>query len=255
MIRQAVILAAGMGSRIRTNTGDLPKPLVKVDGVPMITRTALTLRAAGVKRIIVVVGFMGDVLSAAIRSDPAYKRAGIQVDIVHNNEYYLANGVSVIAAAQLTDEPFLLSMADHIYDVDLAEKVARADMSEADLYLCVDRRIDDVYDIDDATKVRTVNGRIVDIGKAINRYDCIDCGVFAVSAPLVRELALVREQTGDCSLSDGVRRLAERGRARVVDVGNAFWQDVDTVEARHRAERELRRIGAREVPLPLVASL
>lgn len=220
----------------------------------MIKRTALTLRAAGVKRIVVVVGFMGDMITAAIRGDSAYKRAGLTIDIVDNPEYSLANGVSVLAGARYVDAPFLLSMADHIYDSSLAAKVARADMRKADLYLCVDRRVSEVYDIDDATKVRTVNGRIVDIGKTIPQYDCIDCGVFAVSKGLVRELERARADKGDCSLSDGVQRLAERGRARVVDVGSAFWQDVDTAEARLRAERELHLINER-ASRPLVASL
>lgn len=222
--------------------------------MPLLKRTALTLRAAGVRRIVVVVGFMGDVLTQALRSDPAYRRAGLTIDIVDNPEYSLANGVSVLAGARWVDGPFLLSMADHIYDASLAAKVARADMSKADLYLCVDRRVDEVYDIDDATKVRTDAGRIVDIGKTLDEYDCIDCGVFAVSTGLVRELERVRAEKGDCSLSDGVQRLAERRRARVVDVGEAFWQDVDTRAARLRAERELRRMQAQPAQ-PLVANL
>lgn len=222
--------------------------------MPLLKRTALTLRAAGVRRIVVVVGFMGDVLAEALRGDPAYRRAGLTIDIVDNPEYSLANGVSVLAGARWVDEPFILSMADHIYDASLAAKVAQADMSKADLYLCVDRRVDEVYDIDDATKVRTHSGRIVDIGKTLDEYDCIDCGVFAVSAGLVRELERARAETGDCSLSDGVQRLARRRRARVVDVGTAFWQDVDTREARLRAERELRRMQAQPAQ-PLVANL
>jgi 1L-myo-inositol 1-phosphate cytidylyltransferase/CDP-L-myo-inositol myo-inositolphosphotransferase len=116
-------------------------------------------------------------------------------------------------------------------------------MSAADLYLCVDRRLDAIYDMDDATKVRTENGRILDIGKTIPTYDCVDCGVFAVGPALFTALAEVYAGRGDCSLSEGVKQLAARGRARVLDIGEAFWQDMDTPGALARAEQELARLG------------
>jgi choline kinase len=110
-------------------------------------------------------------------------------------------------------------------------------MQMADLWLCVDRRIDEVYDIDDATKVRTDGqGRIVAIGKQLHGYDAIDCGVFAVGSALLDQLAALREERGNCSLSEGVQVLAATGRARVADIGDAFWQDVDTAGALARAE-------------------
>jgi choline kinase len=127
-------------------------------------------------------------------------------------------------------------MSDHVYDAGLARLAASADLLAADLVLCVDRRLDEIYDMDDATKVRTEDGRIVDIGKTIAGYDCVDCGVFAVGPALYDALAAERQRRGDCSLSDGVLVLAGRGRARVVDIGNAFWQDVDTAGAAQRAE-------------------
>ena len=241
MVDQAVILAAGMGSRIRANASDSPKPLVRVAGLSMIARTVLTMRAAGIRRVVVVVGFMGDQVAAAIRQDPALAHAEIEIEIVNNAEYALANGVSVLAAAPHVDGPFVLSMADHIYDVSLVAQIAQSDMTTAGLHLCVDRRISEVYDIDDATKVQTDREQIVDIGKTIRSYDCIDCGVFCVSHELINELTVARASAGDCSLSDGVKRLAAQGRARVHDIGNAFWQDVDTAEARVRAEQELSR--------------
>jgi choline kinase len=130
-------------------------------------------------------------------------------------------------------------MADHIYAPAVARLVGGQDLAAADLYLATDPRVTEVLDIDDATKVRTDGGRIVDIGKQLAVYDRIDCGVFAVTGALLGALAEVRAERGDCSLSDGVRRLAERGRARVADIGGGFWQDVDTAADREHAERAL----------------
>ncbi|RMH37695.1 MAG: nucleotidyltransferase [Deltaproteobacteria bacterium] len=244
MIRQAVVLAAGFGSRIRGDDADaLPKPLHEVAGQPLLVRTIGTLAAAGIDRVYVVRGFMGDALVAAVAASPVVAGLDVTVRWIDNPDYQLANGVSVLCAGGAVDGPFVLSMADHVYDASVARLAAAADMARADLWLCVDRRVDDVYDIDDATKVRTDGDAIVDIGKQLADYDAIDCGVFAVGDALLACLREELDARGDCSLSDGVRRLAARGRARVVDVGDAFWQDVDTPDALARAERILRARG------------
>lgn len=241
MIRQAVVLAAGKGTRIRASQEDLPKPLHEVGGVPLIKRTILTLAKAGVTRVVVVTGFMADAIRSVIEGDPSYAAAGVSVELVHNPSFELANGVSVLVGGKQLEGPFLLSMADHIYTPAIAELVGTQDMTVADLYLATDRRLTDILDLDDATKVRSEDGRIVEIGKTIATYDRIDCGVFCVSGKLLDALEEVRAERGDCALSDGVRRLAERGRARVADIGDGFWQDVDTPADRDHAERALRQ--------------
>lgn len=250
MIKHALILAAGLGSRLREGGIDRPKPLQEVGGETLLVRTVTTLAAAGVEDVAVVVGFRAEELEAAIAADAARWRAmGVRVRAIRNPDYEKANGVSVLCAQGVFTGAFVLSMSDHVYDVDVARAAVTADMDAGDLWLCVDRRVAEVYDPDDATKVRTEDGRIVDIGKQIPTYDCIDCGVFAVNQALLASLASERDRRGDCSLSDGVRHLSQAGRARVVDIGDAFWQDVDTPEARVRAEQELGKLGRLTLPV------
>ncbi len=239
MIRQAVILAAGKGTRIRVSTDDLPKPLQVVAGMPLIKRTLLALGEAGITRVVVVTGFMADQVGATITGDPAYAAAGIAIELVHNPDFDKANGLSVLVGGAAAGGPFVLSMADHIYDPAVPRLVGTCDLAVADLYLATDPRVDTILDLDDATKVRTEDGRIVDIGKTLAVYDRIDCGVFCVTPRLLEVLAEVRAERGDCSLTDGVRRLAAAGRARVADIGDRFWQDVDTPDDRAHAERLL----------------
>jgi choline kinase len=244
MIKRALVLAAGFGSRLREGGIDVPKPLQVVAGVTLLARTVTTLAAAGIEDVWVVVGFRAEELEATIAADaPRWKDLGVRVHAIRNPEFDKSNGVSVLCARGVVPGPFLLSRSDHVHDVAVASAAATADMSAGDLFLCVDRRVDEVYDIDDATKVRTEDGRIVDIGKIIPTYDCIDCGVFAVGDALLDSLEAEKARRGDCSLSDGVKHLAASGRARVVDIGDAFWQDVDTPEAKVRAESELARLA------------
>ncbi len=239
MIHDAVILAAGKGSRLRGSDDDLPKPLYTVGGIPMIQRTILTLARAGVKRVVVVTGFMADRITATLESEPAYAAAGVTVEPVYNPEFEKSNGISVLVGGRAAGGPFVLSMADHIYTVGIAKTVAGCDLSAADLYLATDPRVDTILDIDDATKVRTEGGAIVEIGKTLTTYDRIDCGVFAVTPALLDALTEARAASpnDDCSLSNGVQRLAARRRARVVDIGAEVWQDVDTPADREHAQQ------------------
>jgi len=237
MIRQALILAAGMGTRIRNGANDVPKPLHTVLGQSLLRRTILSLADAGITRIGVVIGFRGELIAAAIASEAEFQSRGLDIFVIDNQDYEKANGVSVLAGKPHFDEPFLLTMADHIFDSALAQRAAEADMSKADLYLCVDYRLPEVYDMEDCTKVSTVDGDCIgSISKELTDYNCVDCGVFAVAPALFDELSLVFETHGDCSLSNGVGALASKRRARVLDIGDCFWQDVDTQPARERAE-------------------
>lgn len=240
MIRQAVILAAGKGTRLRATDDDLPKPLHVVGGLPLIKRTIQSLAGAGITKVVVVTGFRAELVRAALEGDPDYQAAGVELVFAHNAEFDKSNGISVLVGGAALTGPFVLSMADHMYTPAIARVVAGADMTAADLYLATDVRTGDILDIDDATKVASQDGYIVEIGKQLTTFDRIDCGVFSVSPKLLEALSAVRAEKGDCSLTEGVRKLAEARRARVADIGDELWQDVDTPADRAHAEAALR---------------
>jgi choline kinase len=238
-ISTAVILAAGRGVRLRAGGEELPKPLREVAGKTLLERAITTLARAGMRRVIVVVGYMGQKIRDSISSNARLSALGIDIELAQSLGEDKAHGASVLAVEGLVDGPFLLAMCDHVYDVELAAAAAAADMSQASLWLCVDRRLDEIYDMDDATKVKTDGEHIVEINKQLPVFDAVDCGVFAVGLPLLTELRGLWDSTGDASLSDGVLLLAARREARTIDIGTAFWQDVDTPGALERAERIL----------------
>ncbi len=51
-----------------------------------------------------------------------------------------------------------------------------------------------------------------------------------------------RKKDGDCSLADGVRLMASDGKVRAIDIGEAWWQDVDTPEMHAHAEAHFREV-------------
>jgi len=228
---KAVILAAGRGSRLPGH--GVVKPLVPVKGVPLIDRVLGALKDVGVRSVVVVVGFEADSIRAHLRDRP---HDDLTIMVVDNPDWELANGVSVLAAAEHVRGPTLLSMADHLYDATLPKALLMAGSPRGGALLAVDRAIGDVFDINDATKVRLEGQRIVDIGKELPSYDAVDTGVFLITEGLVEALHEARQRQGDCSLSDGVRRLAGAGKMHALDVTGAFWLDVDTPEAWRFAE-------------------
>ncbi len=238
-VTRAIILAAGTGSRLVASE-DFPKPLKPVAGVALLVRVLRTLQDEGIREAVVVVGFRGDQIERALTAEPSL---ALELTFVQNDRYDRKNGVSLLAAKAFVDQECILSMADHLYSPDLVRRLRQFDLPRGACALGVDHDIDRCFDLDDATKVRLRGNRIADIGKDISGYDAIDTGVFRIGPALIAELERLEAGAGDCSLSDGVRALAERGQFLACDVGDARWIDVDTPAAFTRAEAMIRVFG------------
>lgn len=85
----AIILAAGLGSRLKENTSDKPKCLVEVAGVPMLSRMLVGLSEIGVARIVIVVGYMKQNIIDHVRQE----FPELSVDFVVNENYATTGSV------------------------------------------------------------------------------------------------------------------------------------------------------------------
>lgn len=81
----AIILAAGMGTRLRPLTNEIPKCLVKVKGIPMVERQIQYLHEVGIKDVTLVSGYKAEKLD--------YLREQYGVDIVYNEKYNICNNI------------------------------------------------------------------------------------------------------------------------------------------------------------------
>ena len=237
MVTTALIIAAGAGSRLQEVTGSVPKPLLPLAGVPLIKRIILTSHKVGITRFVIVTGHAADQFHEVLDGDPQLD--GL-IDWVHNDVWQQPNGVSVLAARKRIDGPFALLMADHLFEEQTLGRLLQEPMQSDECLLAVDSKIDLVYDIDDATKVYTEDGRILEINKQLDRYNAIDTGMFVCTPALFEALESARRDDG-CSLSDGIQTLARNGKMRVHDIGDGFWQDIDTPDMLNHAEDMLLR--------------
>lgn len=216
---QAIVLAAGQGTRLRAVSPS--KPLTPVAGRPLIHRVLDNLAAAGVTHSLVVTGYHSDAVAAAVAAWP-----GAGATTLFNPRWAGPNGISVLAAAAALEARALLVMADHLAGPGLYAAVASS--AHPGLTLGVDRRLGHAWvDEADVTRVATRQGRITAIGKQLLTYDAYDSGVFLITPELTAALALLPSP----ALSDGVRILAASGRAHVVDVSAHHWIDIDDPRA------------------------
>ncbi len=235
--RTGIVLAAGFGSRLAGSAAATAlKPLTPVAGTPLILRTLGSLARAGCERAVIVLGYAPEAVRSAVE---AHYHGPPEVQYVRNERFELQNGLSVLAAAPFAGDPFLLMMADHVVDEDMMEHARRHTPPPGGATLLVDYKLEAVFDMDDATKVRERGGRVQAIGKDLTTYNCVDTGVFVCTAGLIEALEEEVTRRGDAALSDGVRRLAAQGRMRTLDIGDSFWQDVDTPAMLAHAEARL----------------
>jgi 1L-myo-inositol 1-phosphate cytidylyltransferase len=239
-VKQCLILAAGNGSRIASVAGGVPKPLVPLCGVPLLEHVMTSCREAGIERFVIVAGYRADLIRSWLRDQTRHwlrtqSMDGISITLIENVEYHKANGISALAAKTELNEPFLLLMSDHIFEPGTARALLRQPLADDEVILAVDSKIDRVFDLDDATKVRCEGKQIVEIGKDLSCYNALDTGMFLCSPVLFSRLESAMKN-GDCSLSDGMRTLAQDGKLRAFDIGDGNWQDVDSPPALEHAE-------------------
>jgi 1L-myo-inositol 1-phosphate cytidylyltransferase len=232
---QALIVAAGRGSRLRSLAES--KPLAPVAGRPLIEHVVRSAAEGGATGFLVVTGYRPEPLESCLAELAG--AIGLPIRTVRNEEWQRPNGLSVAAAAEYLAEDYLLMMSDHLFDPDIVRALIAA--PPAPLRLAIDRVSDSpLIDLDDATKVKLgEGGRIAAIGKTVDPYDAIDTGLFRTGPELI---AAIRESVAagaEGSLSEGVQRLADRGRAETIDVTGRWWLDVDDPRAFALAEAHL----------------
>ena len=224
-ISAGVILAAGSGLRLEGG----PKPLAQVGGITLLERAVLTLRQAGVKRIIVVIGHAKDAVKQFVA-----ERA-LDVELVENDDFSLGNGSSVLVGGRAVGGRFILTMVDHIVD---PEAITRLLSSEATLTAAVDTKPSSCR-LAEATKVRLSGERVVAVGRELEDYHAVDAGLFLCAAEVVA-IAERAVAAGEGSWNAVKRRCLAEGRPIVaVDLKGLFWVDVDTRDDARRAERLL----------------
>lgn len=119
---KAVIMAGGKGTRISSVASDIPKPMIKIDGMPILEHEIYSLRDQGYKDIILTVSHLGQIIMdyfgdgsniSPVTNDPF----GVNIEYYFEKEPLGNAGALFKIKDQLTDD-FLLLNADSLFDID-----------------------------------------------------------------------------------------------------------------------------------------
>ena len=206
--------------------------------MPLIEIGVRQLAAAGVTRVVVATGHEAVRLEAFLAE--LSRRLKIAIEPARVDDWSRPNGFSVLAGAERIVGDYLLVMADHMFEASILARLSSQGATDRGVTLAIDRRVTSpLVDPEDATWVRMAHtGRIAAIGKTIAPYDAVDCGAFLATPELAAALRAAIADGAAGSLSDGMQRLADAGRAATFDVGRAWWLDVDDPRAHAIAEAE-----------------
>lgn len=237
---QAVLLAAGLGSRLGALTERLPKALITVGGEPLLAYAVRFAQAAGAREILVVGGFGYELVAAEVA------RLGLPVELLQNTAFRDGNLVSLMAARpkigkDSSAEDFLVMNVDHIYKRPIAA-LAGAEVGEITAFIDTDRTLGD----DDMKVERDEQGRVRRISKTLTTFDAGYVGMTKVPAASAgrywaeADAALAAEGRA-IHVERVLARLADGGLPPACrDISGHGWLEVDLPEERDRAEAALR---------------
>jgi len=155
---RAIILAAGKGSRLSGVAGDIPKCLMKIGGSTLIERQVQALRSAGIKDIIIVVGYGADLVRAA---------CGIKARYINNARYHQTNSLfSLWMAKPFLTDGFVVMNGDVLFHPQLLNNLLSLRAEDALLISYCDKASTPLGD--EEMKVEVSNGNVIDITKRMN---------------------------------------------------------------------------------------
>jgi choline kinase len=232
---QAVLLAAGLGSRLGQLTEHIPKALIAVGGQPLLAYAVRFAQASGAHDIIVVGGYGYDLVAAEVA------RRALPVKLVRNEAFCDGNLVSLMTARpHLNNDELLLMNIDHIYRPAVAAIVAPP-ADDVTAFIDTDRTLG----ADDMKVERDGAGRVRRIAKTLETWDAGYVGMTKVPVAAAARYwatvdAALAEEGRAIHVERVLARLAAAGQAPACrDVSGHGWLEVDLPEERDRAEEAL----------------
>ncbi len=137
---QAVLLAGGLGTRLRSVVSDRPKPMALIEDKPFMEYVVLELKKHGVTDIIFAVGYKGSMVEEYFQDG---SRWGIHVSYAYEEELLGTAGAIKNAGRQVTEDHFLALNADTFYQIDYSRLTALSRERALDMALVL-RMVPDV---------------------------------------------------------------------------------------------------------------
>ncbi|MCU4800327.1 sugar nucleotidyltransferase [Halobacteria archaeon HArc-gm2] len=233
---QAVVLAAGEGTRLRPLTEDKPKGMVEVDGKPILTHCFEQLVDLGAEELLVVVGYKKEVIIS--HYDDEFQ--GVPITYAHQREQKgLAH--ALLTVEEHIDGDFMLMLGDNIFEANLQDVLNRQREDRADAAFLVEEvpwEEASRYGVCDTNKY----GEIVDVVEKPEDppSNLVMTGFYTFTPAILHACHLVQPSNrGEYEISDAVDLLIKSGRTIDAIRMDGWRMDVGYPEDRDRAEELL----------------
>lgn len=232
MIEQAIILAAGKGTRMGKLTQDIPKPLLPLNGKPLLCHVLDRLQAAGIRRAAIVIGYHGEKIREQLADH------SMAIEFIEQTEVNGTARAALLGRGFAGGESFVLTFGDILSaPEDYSRLMARLDAGTAGV-LGV-KWADDPYR---GAAVYEDHGRVTRIiekppvGTSTTNWN--SAGVYAFTPDLFPELERTPlSSRGEYELTSAITQLLEAGRLLKLCALEGLWLDVGRPEDLRHAEQ------------------
>lgn len=253
---EAVILAAGKGSRLRRISKATPKFLANIRGRPLVYYAASLLESIGVERINIVVpgGWVRKAMKMLGRFDFA-----AEINFIENYEVDRENGYSfLLARKEIKSKRFILTMCDHLFSKRTLMRFLQgaSEFIGANVVIGGDRS-PRFINVDEATKILANRSKkVLKIGKELKKFNYIDMGLFIMRRRVFEIIGDMPYRRYVLKLSDLITELIKRGATvTVAEVTGGIWTEIDTPEDYLKLHYGERKIVLRSIEEAMVSEV
>jgi choline kinase len=239
---RAIILAAGMASRLRPLTNNTPKCLLKIGERSLLQRSIDALTSNGIKEIVIVTGYLHNLIEYFVRE----QYPNVNVSFIHNDVYDSTNNIYSLwlARPKADGEEILLLDSDLLYDSKIITRVLNTPAENILTLIRHDLGEEEMKVVTDGGS----EGNITEISKTCSPADAIgeSLGIEKMgksyTSALYKELEpmMNQEHLENVFYEKAFERLIPKGHTfKVLDVTGLFSCELDTVEDFQNAKEKI----------------
>lgn len=239
---KAIILAAGMASRLRPLTENTPKCLLKVGEKCLLQRSIDALASNGIHDFVIVTGYLHEMIETFVAEQYGDK---INVKFIHNDVFDSTNNIYSLwlARPEAEGQEILLLDSDLLYDPRIITKVMESDadnvltlirheLGEEEMKVVLDRENGTIIEISKTCNPADAAGESLGIEKMGCRYTS---ALYKELEPMMNE-----EHLENVFYERAFERLIAKGHTyKVIDVTELFSCELDTVEDFENAKEKI----------------
>ena len=229
---KAVILAAGVGSRIRPLTDNCPKSLLMINGKTILEMMISHIQKCGISEIVFVLGYLQDQIKDYVKT----QFPDLVAHYITNKKYKETNtGYSLLLTKDLVqDSTFIKFDADVVFDIAILKNLIN---SEHDNCLCIDKNIH--LDAEEIKVIIREENRVVKASRTVNPEDAIgeSIGIEKISPEAAHalfselEIMMKDEQHHQEYYEAAYERIIEKDVPfHALDISGLKWTEIDTKE-------------------------